>query len=252
MNDLEFRTRAYCNPSDDTADFVEASEACPERSRLILELRALDQRVGEILNTTQIPSGLVDRLKQLSTTDIPAALIAAGNPQSTRRITPSYMALAASVVVALGVTLSLLPGSRPSAQDLELHDHTLSHIYAEEPAFGSTSSVSWHQLSEIVEANGGFLREDDRTRALRIKFVKNCGLSPDERASHMVFEGSKGAVSVLLVRGSAVSSKFDVNDPRFVGRFMPLGAGTLIIVGEKGEPLESFESLVIENFEWNI
>ena len=127
-----------------------------------------------------------------------------------------------------------------------------SHIYMEEPRFESNTNISWQQVNEIIESNGGHLKEDDRTRALRIKFVKNCGFATDDNAAHIVFEGETGAVSVLLVQGNAVSSTFPLKDQRFVGRFIPLGTGTLVIVGEKGEPLDGYQTLITENFEWDI
>jgi hypothetical protein len=254
MNDLEFRKRAYCNPFDETADFVEASESTPERSRFMEDLRRLDKRVGDIVNTTLVPADLAEKLKQLVASDVMAATNAStgNNPRVVKKVTPRYMALAASLVVAVGLTLSLLPSSGPSAQDIEFHDHMLSHIYLEEPRFGESTTISWQQVNEVIESNGGHLKEDDRTRALRIKFVKQCGLSIDEQAVHIVLEGSKGAVSVLLVKGSAVSSTFPLKDQRFAGRFIPLGTGTLVIVGEKDEPLDGFQKLITENFEWDI
>jgi len=249
MNDLEFRKHAYCNPFDETTEFVEASKSTPERSRFVADLRALDKRVGDVVNKTRVPADLADRLKHLAAIDVTAA---PNTSATVKRVTPRYMALAASLVVAVGLTLSLLPSSGPNAQDMEFHDRMLSHIYMEEPRFEADSNTSWRQVSEIIESNGGHFKEDDRTRALRIKFVKNCGLSTDEDAAHIVLEGSKGAVQVLLVKGSAVSSTFQLKDQRFAGRVMPLGTGTLVIVGEKDEPLDGVQNLITENFEWDI
>ena len=251
MNDLEFRKRAYCNPFDEAADFVEASKSTPERSRFIQDLRALDKRIFQVIHTTQVPADLADKLRGLVTEDVSAVLTPA-IPAPVKRITSRYVALAASLVVAVALTLSLLPSSGPSAQDLEFHDHMVSHIYLEEPRFESAADVSWRQVSELIESNGGHFKEDDRTRALRIKFVKNCGLAADEHAAHIVLEGSKGAVSVLLVKGSAVSSTFPLKDQRFAGRFVPLGTGTLVIVAEKDEPLDGYQNLITENFEWDV
>jgi len=252
MNDLEFRKRAYCNPFDDSADFVEASKSTPERSRFIQDLRTLDKRVCDVVNTTRIPADLAVRLKQLATAELAAANSIPAGKSFVPKVSARYMALAASLVVAIGLTLSLLPSAGPSAQDIEFHDHMLSHIYLEESRFGEDTSVSWQQVVEIIEMNGGHLKEDERTRALRIKFVKSCGSSMNEQAAHIVLEGSKGAVSVLLIKRSAVSSAFPLKDQRFAGRFMPLGTGTLVIIGEKDEPLDGVQNLITENFKWDI
>ncbi len=274
MDDLEFRKRAYSNPFDDAADFLEASQASALRSRLVSELRQLDQHLNTVVKAVAAPAGLAEQLKQgISSlaaqatngqaTNAQAAASSAASqkapppetatiPAARPAMGPRRFAMAASLVVAVALGFSLLPAYGPDAQDLEFHDQLLSHVYLEEPRFENGQDVSWQDINNVVASAGGRLQEDGRLRALAVQFASICDLSPQRNGAHIVFSGSQGAVSIFLVRGSPVSSEFKVRDERFAGRVIPLQDGNLVIISEKDEPLDDFQSLITDNFEWQI
>ena len=66
MDDLEFRKRAYSNPFDETAEFLAACQVSTLRSRLVSELRQLDQQLNNAINTVAVPANLAEHLKQLT------------------------------------------------------------------------------------------------------------------------------------------------------------------------------------------
>ncbi|OGT72077.1 MAG: hypothetical protein A3H44_07390 [Gammaproteobacteria bacterium RIFCSPLOWO2_02_FULL_57_10] len=245
MDDLEFRKRALENPHDTDADFVAATASSASRQQLVQELKALDSKLKEIVQSVPIPTGLAQRLKSRE-------------PKATAAKTPTvfsrYYALVASLIIAVGVTLSVgLQSANPSAADLKFHDDVLNHVYREAPRYRSDlEDVSWQQINQVVAEAGGHLREDERIKTLHIKFANDCNIVPATRGAHIVLEGTKGSVSVIIINNSPVTTKFDVNDPRFAGKIIPLGVGNLIIVGEKEEPLETYEALITDAFEWVI
>ncbi|MDP1930024.1 MAG: DUF3379 family protein [Gammaproteobacteria bacterium] len=245
MDDLEFRKRALANPHDTDEEFIAATSSSTARQQLVQELRMLDSRLSEVLLSAPIPTDLVERLKSRQ----PRAAA-----PKTRTMFSRYYALAASLVVAVGVTLSVgLQSARPSAADLQFHDDVLSHVYREAPRYSSNlADLSWQQISQVITEAGGHLREDERIKTLHIKFANDCNIVPATRGAHIVLEGTKGSVSVIIINNSPVTTKFDVTDPRFTGKIIPLGVGNLIIIGEKEEPLESYEALITDAFEWVI
>lgn len=245
MDDLEFRKRALANPYDTDADFVAAAATSPSRQKLVQELQTLDSRLHEVLQSVTVPTDLAQRLKSREIR----------TPAPKAKTTFSrYYALAASLVIAVGVTMSVgLQSARPSAADLQFHDEVLSHLYREAPRYHSgLEDISWQQISQVMTEAGGHLREDERIKTLHIKFANDCNIVPATRGAHIVLEGTKGSVSVIIINNSPVTTKFDVNDPRFAGRIIPFGVGNLIIVGEKEEPLETYEALITDAFEWVI
>ncbi len=245
MDDLEFRKRALANPHDTDEDFIAATSLSPGRQQLVRELKTLDSTLSEVLCSVPIPVGLAQRLKSRE------QIAVAPKP---RTLFSRYYALAASLVIAVGVTLSVgLQSARPSAADLQFHDDVLSHVYREAPRYSSDlDDVAWQQITQVVAEAGGHLREDEGIKTLHIKFANDCNIVPATRGAHIVLEGTKGSVSVIIINNSPVTTKFDVNDPRFAGKIIPLGAGNLIIIGEKEEPLETYEALITDAFEWVI
>ena len=243
MDDLEFRKRALANPHDADEDFVAATSSNPERMQLVQEIQALDKRIVGTINAVAIPADLAARLKSREPRD--------SRPATS--VWTSYYAMAASLVIAVGVILSLgLQSASPSAADLQLHDDALRHVYREEPRYDTAGNdLNWQQINAVITEVGGHLRYDERIKTMHIKFANGCRLASSTGA-HIVLEGTKGSVSLLIVHSSPVKTPFDVNDPRFAGKIIPFGEGNLIIVGEKDEPLETYEALLTDAFEWVI
>lgn len=247
MDDLEFRRRAYANPQDQDADFLEAAQSNPERAQLLEQLKTLDARVGAAANSVSAPASLVARLKALDETAANDSIIA---KPSLRR----FIAVAASLVVAIGLIMS--PGlitARPSAADLKFHDDVIGHVYREVARFDTKrEDASIVQINRVLEEAGGHLRDAERIKAMHIKFAIGCNIAPNSKGAHIVLDGEKGSVSVIVVHSSPVTTTFDVNDTRFAGKIIPFGEGNLIIVGEKNEALDKYESMIADAFEWSI
>jgi len=245
MDDLEFKKRVLANPHDTDEATTAAASTTPERLQFKDEARRLDEYLRDVINSVPVPAGLRERLSP------PESHVIA---LPVRARLSRYYALAASVVIAVGVILSGgLESARPSASDLQFHDNVINHVYREAARYdNSAADLSWQQINAVLEEAGGHLRDDERIKSMHIKFANDCNIAPAGRGAHIVLEGSKGSVSVIIMNSSPVTKKFDVNDPRFAGKIIPLGMGNLIIVGEKEEPLETYEALITETFEWSI
>lgn len=248
MDDLEFRKRALANPQDCDEDFVAATEASPQRQLLLQDAKELDTKIQAVLLSVSIPADLASRLKS-SPVQVAAVASLPVKPKTSR-----YFAMAASLVLAIGILFSSnLLSTRPSAADLKFHDDIIGHVYREAPRYeNSTVNLSWQQITQVISDAGGHLRDDERIKKMRIKFANDCNVIPSSKGAHIVLEGSKGSVSVIMIHNSPVSTEFDVDDPRFAGKIIPFGDGNVIILGEKEEPLESYETLIAETFEWII
>jgi hypothetical protein len=247
MDDLEFKKRAYADPNDQTPEFLAAAEVTPERLRLLRQLQALDARVLATAHAIAIPEGLAAKLKAID------ANVTRIKPKHSG--TKRYFAIAASLVVAFGLALSpSLFSARPSAADLQFHDEVLGHVRNEVARYDlNREDVSFAQINSVLEREaGGHFRENERIKQLHIKFANGCNIASSGRGAHIVLNGTKGSISVMVVHNSPVSTTFDVNDARFTGKIIPFGEGNLIIVGEKDEPLEAYESMIADAFEWSI
>lgn len=246
MDDLEFRRRVLTSPDDVSEDLTEAAAGNSERLKFAQEAKQLDKRILDIAMTTPVPADLAQRLKMLSSNDIQSAAV----KPAWRR----YVAIAASFVLAIGATLSVgLFNESPSAADIQLHDDVIQHVYREAPRYESNlQDMAWPDVNKVVLAAGGHLNDDEAIKTMHVKFANGCRLGLERRAAHIVLEGTQGAVSVFMVKNSPVKKPMNLDDPRYSGKIIPFGEGNLIIVGEKSEPIETYESLLTQSFEWEI
>lgn len=236
MDDLEFNSRAHSNPYDNSCEFLDALSDRADRQQLVDELRALDDQLRELSSSLAIPPDL--RLKLLS----PA------KPSWFRR---SAYALAASLVMAIGLTISTM-GYRPSADEIAMHDAMLAHVYQEEPRYRDATPISWAEVEPVLAEAGIHLSMLDGNTPLIITFANLCRVGNSQRAVHLVTIGEHGPVSVLLVRSSPVGGEIPVEDQRFTGRIKPVSQGNMAVIGEKNEQLDKYETLINNTVQWDI
>jgi len=246
MDDLEFRKRVLENPGDISESVTDAASGIPERQRFISETAQAEQRMRSIAMSVSAPEGLARRLKALSAAEAEIAPASHG----IRR----YLAIAASLVIAVSVTLSVgLYSQQPNASDIQLHDDVIKHVYREAPRYEENlQDMDWPDVNKVVEAAGGQLIEAEVIKTMHVKLANGCRIGIKRSGAHIVLEGTRGAVSVFMVKSSPVKKPMSVDDPRYSGKIIPFGEGNLIFVGEKEEPLETYESLITNSFEWKI
>lgn len=258
MDDLEFRKRALANPHDQDPDFLAAGAANPVRAQWIKDLAARDGQVADTMHSIPVPAGLLARLIAQSAEQSAqkGGLLHHHKPTTASRQTPAlrrYFALAASLALAVAVTLTVaLRSDDLSAADLRLHDDVLEHVQREESRYNlDKDDIDLEQIAKVITDAGGHLRDGEAIKSMHIKFANGCRISLTSGA-HIVLKGTEGSVSVILLKNSPVSKKFDVHDPRYKGKVIPFGKGNLIIVGEKRESLDKYESAITGAIEWVI
>src|SRR5690606_18387606 len=195
MDDLEFRKRALADPHDQDPDFLAACAANAERAEWLRELAARDREAAAALRSVKVPAGLAARLLAQSTA--PAAEVAmlhhhkpaAAAPASSQR-TPlrRYFALAASLVLAVAVTLTVaLRSDELSAADLQLHDNVLAHVVREESRYNmDADDIDLEQIRSVIADAGGALRDGEAIKSMHIKFANDCNIPPSGRGAHIV------------------------------------------------------------------
>lgn len=242
MDDLEFRKRAFSNPRDTDPDFVNAARGNSTRERMLDEINALDEHLHSALNAIEVPMGLADRLKNQSSAGVVA------EPPTWRR----YGLIAASLFVAVAVSLSVIMPDRPSAEDLALHNNLVEHLYHEEPSYAGNQQVSWAEVEQLVRESGGRVHDNQIIRSQHLKFANDCNFGNSITGAHVVIQGEHGPVSVIFLRTKPVDDVMEIKDERFAGRIIPLQGGNLAVAGEKEESLDRWQNLATQSFEWSI
>ena len=262
MNEIEFRKRLYTNPLEVDQELLAAAAADPALQKILEQTRELETEVAAVVNAVEVPSGLADKLMAIAdtaSTDTHLQKLedVASKPAANSNFF-QYYAIAASLLLALGVTFSLTFDSGPSSAEMAVGDDVLRHLYMdgfEIDAVSNSSNTTIFGLpaiNAVMAESGTRLVSYDFLQNLPIRSAKPCAVMPAYQSAHLIFAGIQGAVSVIVINNSPVSVEYSFHDERFNGIVVPMGAGNMVLVGENNEDLEQYKTLFADNIDWVI
>ena len=164
-------------------------------------------------------------------------------PTKKRIGTPVWLGLAATVVVAamLGVRLFDASVTYPS-----LADEIIAHLDHEPHALRPTDEpVSDRRLGRVVDAE---LAQFDRSQNL-ITYANTCTIN-GKAVPHLVIQGEKGPVTIILMPDEKIDGAQSLAGRSINGVILPVGDGSIAIIGEIGERLEQIERNVVSSVKW--
>ncbi len=164
-------------------------------------------------------------------------------PTKKRIGAPVWLALAATVVVAamLGVRLFDASVTYPS-----LADEIVAHLEHEPHALRPTDKpVSDRRLARVVDSA---VAEFDRERSL-ITYANTCTIN-GKAVPHLVIQGERGPVTIILMPDEKIDGAQSLAGRNVNGVILPVGSGSIAIIGEAGERLERIEQDVVSSVTW--
>lgn len=226
MDELEFRRRCYTDPGD--PELEQACKESQEHFRAYSAARRFDQQTRDALEVPA-PEGLAGRILLAQSLDD-------GPPARARQ----WLASAAAVA-ALATGLVLLSPDTP----LPLNEVALNHIHNElhhlhEPGVVPASEVS-QLLAEFNASVGDSLPQ--------VTYAGPCDIR-DKPGIHMVLNGQRGPVTLLIMPGQPLTADLAVGDDRFQGRVVPTSTGSMAIVGNPDEDIDRIEQQVRDAITW--
>ncbi len=234
MNCEEYREAITADPR--FADAAEHRVSCPACATLREQLLALDARIGEAL-ALEVPPLKMPDLPEVDTEKV----VTIGKP---RLSAPGWLALAASVLVA-GVL-----GVRMLGTGIEygsLAEEVLAHVDHEPYAMRVTSErVSTEGLRRVVPDNVASFDPDEAL----ITYAQTCVINGRE-VPHLVIQGVAGPVMILLMPEETVATPLPLSDEDSHGVILPVGDGSIAIVGSRNEPLGKLERVVKKSVMWS-
>jgi len=235
MDELTFRKKAISDPHCKDPEFLDAAED-PANRALVNELKAFDRQLESVLKVSA-PEGLAERiiLKQQMQ-----------QHQRGKRRTLGYLAMAASVAFAVGLSVSLLNWQQPP----EMGSVALAHVYAEAPFTDSIDeNVDPAMINAKLASFGGQLQD----QLGKVYFVNYCTFE-GAPGLHLIMQGDVGKITVFVVPDSipiAVKQE-QFGDNHLNGMVKQLHGNRLVVIGEKGEPLEKVEQKLMQAVTWKI
>jgi len=160
----------------------------------------------------------------------------------------AWGAMAAALVGAFALWLTLGGGSPSSVESLAVE--AVQHWYNEPNSWLDTDVAATNVALETALDGKAKL---DLSSLGTVTYARSCRVG-GEWIPHLVVQGERGPIMVLLMPGRAVDDSLSLSLPEegLGGHLLPHGAGSVVVMGEPGELLESIEQQVVKAVSWTI
>lgn len=232
----EYREAVGADPSfDGGASHLASCASCQAYRR---DMQALDEQLGRAM-ALNVPELRMPELPDIDTSNVTAL--------PRRRFgTPAWLAVAATVTIAAFIGFRGLDGGLPA--DASLAEQIVEHISHEPYALKITNeAVSDRRLARVVPAT---IATMDHSAGL-ITYAQSCIIN-GHKVPHLVIQGAQGPVTILLMPEEEVDGNSEFSDDNVNGVILKVGDGSIAIIGEKGESLETIEERVKNSVTWDI
>ncbi len=234
MNCEEYKQAIAADPSfDGGAAHVLQCVAC---AAFRDEMQALDQKIGKALQI-RVPDLQVPDLPEIESSNV---VTMAGRRFST----PAWFAMAATVVIAAVLGIRMLGNSVTYPA---LAEEVLAHLDHEQFSLRvSDKPVSDRKLARVVPADVAQMNHS----AGLITYARSCVIN-GHNVPHLVIQGERGPVTILLMPDEMISHAIPVHGENINGVILPVGAGSIAIIGVRDERLEEIEKRVVNSVMWS-
>jgi len=237
MSCEQYREAIAADPSfDGGAGHLSECAACQAYRS---EMQTLDQTISRAL-ALDVPELRAPDLPDLSTSKSDN-VIALQNRQWSSH---TWLAMAATVVLAAFI------GFRFVGTGIEyesLADEILAHVDHEPAALRVTDvAISDERLNSVVSSN---IARMDHSAGL-ISYAQSCKIGGRE-VPHLVIQGEHGPVTILLMPEEMVDSAQSLSGDNVNGVILPVGKGSIAILGDSEERLEKIETQVLKSVSWS-
>lgn len=234
MNCDHFREAVTANPADESAQLASHEGQCIDCGRY----REAMQRFDALLCAAmEIP------VPQITMPDLE---IAENIPAMRKRriATPIWIGLAASVALAAWHGLTLVS---PGESRLSLAEEIIAHMDHEpESRVVTNVAVPERTLETVVNSDVAELNPGIGLVTYARSCVVNGNLVP-----HLVIQGQKGPVTLLLLPDEAIDAAMPLEGSTINGVILPVGEGSIAIIGVQEESIKEIGSRVIDSVRWS-
>ncbi|MEL7186121.1 MAG: DUF3379 family protein [Pseudomonadota bacterium] len=162
-----------------------------------------------------------------------------------------WFAMAATVALAAFLGFQVgnneLGGHGEHSSGGTLEEQVLAHLDGEPASYRITDErVPDDQLVKVVPANLATMNHD----AGLITYAMSCHINGKD-VPHLVVQGEKGPITILLMPHEKVDGTRELEGENIHGFIIPVGDGSIAIVGGKGEALDRVRQNVVDSVSWS-
>lgn len=237
----EFKEAIAAEPQAPDEGCAEHAAACESCAAFMAEMQGLDACIANAL-AIDVPELKMPELPPIRDDNV----VNMPFERKGRKSTPFWIGIAASFALAAVIGIQLI-GNDP-ASEYSLSEEILAHLDHEPGALRVTNvAVSNDRLDRVVKPSIGAM---DRNVGL-ITYAQSCIIN-GKTIPHLVIQGEKGPVTLLLMPDETVDGVVTLDGKRVNGVILPVGSGSVAIIGEREEALGEIGKRVIDSVEWNI
>jgi hypothetical protein len=235
MNCEDYRQAIAVDPAYDGGEAH--LSACTDCLAYRDEMRSIDRRIRRSLELS-VPELRMPDLPDIDTTKVVSL------PARRRFTTQVRLAVAATVVLTAFVGLRMI-GSNVTYPSLA--DEIVAHLDHEPYALRVTEEpVSDRRLAKVVPANVANIGHD----AGLVTYAQTCVIN-GKKIPHLVIQGEHGPVTILLLPDEAIDDAVQLEGESINGVLLPVGSGSVAIIGERDEQLETIRKNVVNSVTWS-
>jgi len=237
MNCEEYREAIATDPSfDGGAGHLSECAACQSYRS---DMQALDQRISRAL-AIDVPELQVPELPELSTSKSDNVIALPNRRWQSR----TWFAMAATIIVAALLGVRLIG---TGIEHESLADEILAHLDREPNALRVTDvAITEERLNAVVPAD---IANMDHSAGL-ITYAQTCPIGGYD-VPHLVIQGERGPVTILLMPEEKISGPQRLSGDSVNGVILPVGNGSIAIIGERDERLDRIEESILKSVAWS-
>ncbi len=244
MNCEQYREAIAADPSESFDGGAVHSAECSPCNALKAEMRALDERISAALKI-DVPDLSMPEFPSVASEE---KVVVLSSRRPIRWTTPAWVGLAASVVLATVIGVRFTDTHDSHNIDGSLAEQVLAHLDFEPNSRRVTDvAVSDESLYSVVRPA---IASMDRDLGL-ITYAMSCTINGRE-VPHLVMQGEKGPVTILLMPHEMIDMPIQLGGQSIEGIILPVGEGSIAIIGERGEQIDQLKTRVRKNVKWSI
>lgn len=209
---------------------------CADCQSVREQLLALDKRLAAAMQLA-VPELKIPDLPNVNTDKV--ATLTPKSPLAK----PMWLALAATVLLAAFV------GVRMTGVDDfgTIEEQVLAHLDHEPGALRVTDvPVPAERLARVVPSNVATMND----KVGLITYAQACNIN-GKSVPHLVIQGERGPVTILLMPGENIAAARSIDGNGIQGVILPVGDGSIAIIGERDEPLDVLQKNVLDSVAWS-
>jgi len=239
----DYRAAIAAEPSEAFDGGAGHAAACTSCAEFKAEMQSLDQRIARAL-TINVPKLELPDLRPIKVDGDTRVVNLPFRRRATMSV-PAWLGVAAAfALVAVVATQYFSAGTGyPS-----LADEIVAHLDHEPMALKvTTEGVSESTLLDVVRADVVELSADLGL----VTYARTCVINGNT-IPHLVIQGEKGPVTLLLLPDEEIDMAVPLDGKAVHGVLLPVGKGSVAIIGERDERIGEIEQRVIDSVTWSI